>query len=186
MPLYRFYTMVQKSQKWPKTQIRGGGGPALITALVAVLLAVHALVECVHRASKGHITLEHSQWLTDQEWEVCSAMKSVAEEPPSFDTFQWWCHHQSLDSIGAGEMLSQFLPEQQQQQRRQQTTTTTTTGATTKLRCSEVLGNENTIPVHEKFLKCVYLAIDTWIDNTARRFWHSEGLPHPPPPLLPF
>ena len=29
MPLYLFYTMVQKSQKWPKTQIKGGGGPAL-------------------------------------------------------------------------------------------------------------------------------------------------------------
>ena len=28
MPLYFFYTMVQKSQKWPKTQIKGG--PALI------------------------------------------------------------------------------------------------------------------------------------------------------------
>ena len=26
MPLNLFYTMVQKSQKWPKTQIRGGGG----------------------------------------------------------------------------------------------------------------------------------------------------------------
>ena len=25
MPLYVFYTMVQKSQKWPKTQIKGGG-----------------------------------------------------------------------------------------------------------------------------------------------------------------
>ena len=30
MPLYLFYTMVQKSQKWPKTQIKGGG-PALIS-----------------------------------------------------------------------------------------------------------------------------------------------------------
>ena len=32
MPLYLFYTTVQKSQKWPKTQIKGGGGesPALI------------------------------------------------------------------------------------------------------------------------------------------------------------
>ena len=29
MPLNLFYTMVQKSQKWPKTQIKGGGGPAL-------------------------------------------------------------------------------------------------------------------------------------------------------------
>ena len=27
MPLYFLYTMVQKSQKWPKTQIKGG--PAL-------------------------------------------------------------------------------------------------------------------------------------------------------------
>ena len=25
MPLYLFYTMVQKSQKWPKTQIKGHG-----------------------------------------------------------------------------------------------------------------------------------------------------------------
>ena len=30
MPLYLFYTMVQRSQKWPKTQIKGGGGPVLI------------------------------------------------------------------------------------------------------------------------------------------------------------
>ena len=29
MPLILFCTMVQKSQKWPKTQIKGGG-PALI------------------------------------------------------------------------------------------------------------------------------------------------------------
>ena len=29
MPLNLFYTMMQKSQKWPKTQIKGGGGPAL-------------------------------------------------------------------------------------------------------------------------------------------------------------
>ena len=27
MPLYFFYTMVQKSEKWPKAQIKGG--PAL-------------------------------------------------------------------------------------------------------------------------------------------------------------
>ena len=27
MPLYLFYTIVQKGQKWPKTQIKGG--PAL-------------------------------------------------------------------------------------------------------------------------------------------------------------
>ena len=29
MPLNVFYTMVQKSQKWPKTQIGGGGGGGL-------------------------------------------------------------------------------------------------------------------------------------------------------------
>ena len=36
MRLYFFYTMVQKSQKWPKTQIKGGS-PALImsTSFVA-------------------------------------------------------------------------------------------------------------------------------------------------------
>ena len=31
MPLNLFYTMVQKSQKWPKTQIKGG--PALKAGL---------------------------------------------------------------------------------------------------------------------------------------------------------
>ena len=31
MPLYLFYTMVQNSQKWPKTQIKGG--PALSSNL---------------------------------------------------------------------------------------------------------------------------------------------------------
>ena len=31
VPLYFFYTIVQKRQTWPKTQIKGGGGgPALI------------------------------------------------------------------------------------------------------------------------------------------------------------
>ena len=35
MPLNLFYTMVQKSQKWPKTQIKGGG-PALTFLLIAI------------------------------------------------------------------------------------------------------------------------------------------------------
>ena len=31
MPLYFFYTTVQKkSQKWPKTQIKGGGGGGVL------------------------------------------------------------------------------------------------------------------------------------------------------------
>ena len=33
MPLNLFYTMVQKRQKWPKTQIKGGG-PALMCMLL--------------------------------------------------------------------------------------------------------------------------------------------------------
>ena len=42
MPLYLFYTIVQKSQKWPKIQIKGGGGggPALNQCL-AVFLPLH-------------------------------------------------------------------------------------------------------------------------------------------------
>ena len=35
MPLYVFYTMVLKSQKWPKTQIKGGG-PALSSRFLDV------------------------------------------------------------------------------------------------------------------------------------------------------
>ena len=35
MPLYLFYTMVQKSQKWPKTQIKGGGGSCLKPAIIS-------------------------------------------------------------------------------------------------------------------------------------------------------
>ena len=44
MPLNLFYTMVQKSQKWPKTQIRGGG-PAL-SYLHGIVGDVHVLVQC--------------------------------------------------------------------------------------------------------------------------------------------
>ena len=36
MPLYLFYTMVQKSQKWPKTQIKGGGPALNATLLVKI------------------------------------------------------------------------------------------------------------------------------------------------------
>ena len=38
MPLYLFYTMVQKSQKWPKTQIKGGGGSCLKGSMERSLL----------------------------------------------------------------------------------------------------------------------------------------------------
>ena len=35
MPLHFFYTMEQKSQKWPKTQIKGGGGGVLPLILLS-------------------------------------------------------------------------------------------------------------------------------------------------------
>ena len=41
MPLNLFYTMVQKSQKWPKTQIKGG--PALKELITVFLLQPNRL-----------------------------------------------------------------------------------------------------------------------------------------------
>ena len=43
MPLNLFYTMVQKSQKWPKTQIKGG--PALTSGL-GIIWAVTFSTHC--------------------------------------------------------------------------------------------------------------------------------------------
>ena len=37
MPLNLFYTMVQKSQKWPKTQIKGGSCLKSVEKLIAPL-----------------------------------------------------------------------------------------------------------------------------------------------------
>ena len=36
MPLNVFYTMVQKSQKWPKTQIKGGPALKLASSFIDV------------------------------------------------------------------------------------------------------------------------------------------------------
>ena len=43
-PLYLLYTMVQKSQKWPKTQIQGGGPALIVFQLVSVCLWNEVLV----------------------------------------------------------------------------------------------------------------------------------------------
>ena len=48
MPLNFFYTMVQKSQIWPKTQIKGG--PALIGVCVYVCM-------CVCVCHRGHYVM---------------------------------------------------------------------------------------------------------------------------------
>ena len=55
MPLHLFYTMVQKSQKWPKTQIKGGGGSCLKTntnrmnnSLVQTFAGQMVGLECAH------------------------------------------------------------------------------------------------------------------------------------------
>ena len=44
MPLYLVYTMVQKSQKWPKTQIKGGSCLKLNTILSGLCLRKRDLV----------------------------------------------------------------------------------------------------------------------------------------------
>ena len=41
MPLNLFYTMMQKSQKWPKTQIKGG--PALNDLASTIMVTGHIL-----------------------------------------------------------------------------------------------------------------------------------------------
>ena len=43
MPLYLFYTMVQKSKKWPKTQIKGGGGSCLLWTPLRASPAVESI-----------------------------------------------------------------------------------------------------------------------------------------------
>ena len=53
MPLYFFYTMVEKSQKWPKTQIKGGGGPALSIMYGHRLLCVKKKFVVRQTASSG-------------------------------------------------------------------------------------------------------------------------------------
>ena len=52
MPLNVFYTMVQKSQKWPKTQIKGGGGPALSCRLWDALRICKVLHKCAHASAQ--------------------------------------------------------------------------------------------------------------------------------------
>ena len=51
MRLYFFYTMVQKSQKWPKTQIKGGG-PALTAFPWQMTMTLCFLHEKVHQKIK--------------------------------------------------------------------------------------------------------------------------------------
>ena len=48
MPLYFFYTMVQKSRNWPKTQIKGGGGPAITSQnLRCILLYIKHILNSI-------------------------------------------------------------------------------------------------------------------------------------------
>ena len=57
MRLYFFYTMVQKSQKWPKTQIKGGGSclntSVLPEACFEAVFRTHGSI-CVHQPTKTY------------------------------------------------------------------------------------------------------------------------------------
>ena len=53
MPLYLFYTMVQKSQKWPKTQIKGGSCLKLSETLKSVAKDVLEMFEEVYQGGGG-------------------------------------------------------------------------------------------------------------------------------------
>ena len=64
MPLNLFYTMVQKSQKWPKTQIKGGG-PALTPTQFA------SDVACFHSRRPGIEVHEPRKILTFQWKTAC-------------------------------------------------------------------------------------------------------------------
>ena len=58
MPLYVFYTMVQKSQKWLKTQIKGG--PALsASGSVFVFIAAHKHSTKVQYGSQSNSYVVH-------------------------------------------------------------------------------------------------------------------------------
>ena len=57
MPLNLFYTMVQKSQKWPKTQIKGGGGPALNTRKHTFLSSPQLSVTCPANGAWAHCAI---------------------------------------------------------------------------------------------------------------------------------
>ena len=57
MPLNLFYTMVQKSQKWPKTQIKGG--PAL-----KEWFRLHYMQVSVQRAEAWECTVGSSWEMT--------------------------------------------------------------------------------------------------------------------------
>ena len=56
MPLNLFYTMVQKSQKWPKTQIKGGGGgPALTRRQLSFVLQC-VIMKVLTNSDRFHTT----------------------------------------------------------------------------------------------------------------------------------
>ena len=59
MPLYLFYTMVQKSQKWPKTQIKGG--PALKEYNFSKLVAKFFIFEKLPDKNGGYSSKVRAQ-----------------------------------------------------------------------------------------------------------------------------
>ena len=66
MPLNVFYTMVQKSQKWPRTQIKGGGGRTPPVEAILVIFGRRALIffvwKLLEKYEKWHHFCAHAQW----------------------------------------------------------------------------------------------------------------------------
>ena len=69
MPLYLFYTMVQKSQKWPKTQIKGGGGPALMRKKANIWSVVEDWKVWHHNPLYLWLAFRYHKWKFMNIWE---------------------------------------------------------------------------------------------------------------------
>ena len=83
MPLNLFYTMVQKSQKWPKTQIKGGGSCLnfVFICRMATRLHMKLRIELFFRMIKSFWGV-HVQVLAEifaQKWAVSFSQRLVTE-----------------------------------------------------------------------------------------------------------
>ena len=74
MPLHLFYTMVQKSQKWPKTQIKGGGGGPALTQYIGNVSSAHWLTKNCTCVSVTWVAVDYAIVGCSQHSLKCAAM----------------------------------------------------------------------------------------------------------------